>query len=328
MELTARRDPGSPGRCTQHDDVYVKGLRRFILRYENYSPEQRHRLGWENPGLYIAYQLYNRRNTDSQYLTRMVEARILARQSDADIAKEHTLHPEAVSWYHALYFDVRPRLKSLDWIINHVLFPAYSADMPGDAQQAERQRNNQTPLPRPISLPMFDCTSKFFAYFGGHLLLDFILTGFQRESRVTIREQCTDYLDAQTQSRIIQRSAESAQTFAVTQDNVMALFAVHQRISDSRRQSRQQIGARDGLMLNIQTMLEQLPFAVGDAGALQAKGTALEKYDAGAAELSSDEMLKVMSGPAPVTIEGVDLLTLPQPSSGEPMIVEAENPNP
>src|ERR1700677_3869694 len=119
------RPTANPGRSTTRDDIYVKSLRRFILRYR-YSddPQARNVLWHENPGLYWAFELYELKVDNLDHKAALIEARILAGQSDEDIAQELGTMPEVPEWYEALFFNVRDRLGNLDWIMDAVLYPA------------------------------------------------------------------------------------------------------------------------------------------------------------------------------------------------------------
>jgi hypothetical protein len=51
------------------------------------------------------------------------EARILAGQSDEEIAKRLSLSAESVFWFEAAFFQVRDRLASRDWVILKTIGP-------------------------------------------------------------------------------------------------------------------------------------------------------------------------------------------------------------
>lgn len=55
-----------------------------------------------------------------------VEARILARQTDDEIATRTGLAPAVVGWYEVLFFNVRDRLNARDWIICRAIGSGFS----------------------------------------------------------------------------------------------------------------------------------------------------------------------------------------------------------
>jgi hypothetical protein len=64
-----------------------------------------------------------------------VEARLLARQTDAEIAQACQLAPQNVAWFESLFFHVRDRLDSLDWIASKI---GHGAILPGDLRRIWR----------------------------------------------------------------------------------------------------------------------------------------------------------------------------------------------
>lgn len=306
-----------PGRSTKRDDKYVKALRNFILRYRGSEGDARQRLGYENPGLFWAFQIYDERDGRAGRKAMMLESRILARQNNVEIAKELRTIPEVVDYYSHLFFDVREGLDSHDWVVDDVLMPAYD-----EAQQTEQQAgtaSDETPdgvtphVRKPLAEPYFDATLKFFAYFGGALILDFAITGFRRDMIAHQREDVGEWWDQHWMNRLKQRSATAAQTFQVNRYNVMALFETHKEIIAIQRSAQNEESRQDAVHKAVRVMMEGLKWAVGKEGRALVEGTAVVKYDSGAAELRDNELTMVAAGHDPGTIEGVETLTMPPP---------------
>jgi hypothetical protein len=49
-----------------------------------------------------------------------IRARLVAGQSDEEIASRCRLQPSVIGWYASLFYDVRPRLKAMDWLVHFV----------------------------------------------------------------------------------------------------------------------------------------------------------------------------------------------------------------
>lgn len=65
-----------------------------------------------------------RRLTQAEELLRWeVQARILARQTDEEVAAQCELTPQTVHWFEAVFFCVRDRLDARDWIAARVIGP-------------------------------------------------------------------------------------------------------------------------------------------------------------------------------------------------------------
>lgn len=99
-------------------DQYLRAMRDFLfwLRTGRMSVESR--LAAPFPGPSAVWGLYRSRHPLSRLA---VECLILARQSDAEIARRQQLSVTAVRWYGEIFFDVRNWLGAPDWIVAKVL---------------------------------------------------------------------------------------------------------------------------------------------------------------------------------------------------------------
>lgn len=302
-----------PGRSSRKDDTYIKKLRNFMLRYRAGNKAAREKLAYENLALYFAYQIYERRDDVNYHTALHIESRILSRQSDAEIAAEVCTQPGVVHWYEKLFFHVRDRLNAHDWIVDQVLWPAFDrasytiTDTGGEA----------VVINRPIAEPHFDCTTKFFAYFGGPFLLDHMLTGFTRGATATSREDVSSWYENQYQNRIAQRATQAIQTFALTKFDVIKLFEIHNQLISIRKNANNKEDNKSFLTKAIMAMVGGMQWGVGREGAKLVKGTVIEKFDDGAAELRDEEMMLLGVGEHPSSVEGVELLCLPEPGTRE-----------
>jgi len=128
---------GGPLRASTRDDAHertawqvIRGFQRFDNDEENGEFEK---LVRKFPFIYYAYDLFSKTPTRPE-LTLYLQARLLAGQTNEDIAKVMSITPATVEWYEALFFDVRKHLRCRDWIVLKVLNPAL----------------NKTPLPWPL----------------------------------------------------------------------------------------------------------------------------------------------------------------------------------
>ncbi len=71
------------------------------------------------PEMCWALRLYEQR--DYEKLRWTIEARILARQTNDEIAQSCGCMPEMIEYYEALFFNVRARLDSPDFIMTKVV---------------------------------------------------------------------------------------------------------------------------------------------------------------------------------------------------------------
>jgi hypothetical protein len=102
-------------------DHYLQPMQDYLFALRASRKSGQSLLSAQFPGPAIAWGLYR----TGHPLTRLaIECRILARQSDADIARSQQLSLTGVEWYTQIFFDVRDRLDSRDWIAANVLHGA------------------------------------------------------------------------------------------------------------------------------------------------------------------------------------------------------------
>ena len=298
-----------PVRASPYDDVYVRGLRHFLLFAKalaagHKQEAKRQHLAYKHAGCYYAYQFYQFRNTSTKHDVETIEARILARVSDEEIAAEFGTEPEAIEWYEACFFNVRDRLQCHDWVLNRVLMPA--ADIALGAPLGEHQTAT-------YAKPFFDFTLKFFAYFGGNIILNHALSGFRRGVMPSSPEEAMAWYNGTGDLRTAQRMSDAVGTCDINKYNLTELLNFHARIREIEKSNDSVESKRDQLHRCVSAVMLELPWGVGDQGAENLRGTPAAGYDAGAAELRDHELLRLSAGGNPGTIEGVATLTLPPP---------------
>jgi hypothetical protein len=121
--------PRTPFR--KHADDGVKQALAFERAYRRCQNDKaRERLAKRQPELYRARELYYSEPPHPRWA---VEARILAREPVADIAKQHDLTPEVIDRYAPIFFDVADRLDNASVIQLFVIGPkVYTGWSPTD----------------------------------------------------------------------------------------------------------------------------------------------------------------------------------------------------
>jgi hypothetical protein len=296
----------TPGRTTKRDDSHIKEARSFMLRW-NRGEEWRESLLDENPGLYYAHSIFANLHMDPE-VKFMLEARLLASQPVEEIADRLKTLPETVSWYEKLFFNVSTFLRHHDWIVKHVLLPSSDRFV-----EHEDDDDDAAPAPQGTPLvvrPHLDMTLKFFAYFGGPILCDFMISGFRRGNAVQNADEISSWLDDQWRSTIQRRSAQSAGVFEVNRYNVMELFATHARIIELQKGAESGEERRSSFTRHVSTMLSQLPWTVGRRGAEQYAGSTMGDLDSAAAEINDEELILIGGGEVPSSVKELDSLTI------------------
>lgn len=313
---------GKCGRVTRFDDQFVRELKKFLLKYRNVqlTADERKNLGYEFPGLYWAYQAYEQRNAANTKLAEMMEARILAGMTNEEIAKEHHTLPDTVHWYEMAFFNVRERLESHDWIIEHVLMPAYTRDR---SEAADRDDDGQRTVQNIVE-PFFDSTLKFFAYYGGPFVLDVALTGFRRGALARSTDEAYEWFDRQTKNGIRHKTTSAAAKMPVNRYNVMELLTIHTQIMAIEKNDINSAGKNSTANQAIEAMLREIPWTFGKKRLAAVKGTMMEPLEISAAEPRDSEMQLLNAGIDPGNMN--ELVTLQLPAPQQPKL-EQETPN-
>ena len=289
-EVVDRID-GRVGRCTHRDDEHVRGMVRFHRAWRAADDEQQHRLAYECPARYLARTFDERKLEENSWLTHIIEARILAGQSDKAIAAAVDTLPAAIRWYANIYHDVRPKLGVHDWILEHALMPAIMGEQDDDDDETGHGRRRQPAIARPF----FDGSLKLFGYFGGPEVLELMLTGFPRFKPASSREDVGRWLAQQFSANLKRRAATAMVNFDVNRFNVTELFAMHSRVMEIES-SNASAGEKQGEIENIIHMfMGKTQSYVGDAGA-RAVPPAVGRIDESATELRDRDLYRAAAG--------------------------------
>lgn len=304
---------GQKGRVTRNDDSYIRAAKSFLGHWQAAEDEAaRNQLLYENPGMYYAYQIYEKAQNLEPETAFMLEAMLLADKSYEETAEALATCPEAVEYYEAVFFNVTPRLKNFAWITKHVLLPAADRFTPTPVEEDNDapEDNQKRYLTVPVIKPHMDVTIKFFAYFGGGIMVDFMITGFRRGVFCTSQEDIAQWLNDQWMHQMGRRSAMAAGEFQVDKWSVEMLFNTHSRIIEIQRGAASQGEKQTAIEKHISLMLTELPWVHGDAAKEVFKGTEVGMYDDMAAELRDDELQLVASGQRPTNLEELPLLDI------------------
>lgn len=264
--------------CAVYDDELVREARDFfILRRAASRGDQ---LGYnkaicKNPGMHYAFQLFERYDSEAR---RHIESRLLARQSDAEIAAVSAMLPSGIDIYERLFFNVRDRLTCSDWIVRQAIAPS------NDAYQTSDPLKNH------------ELSMKFFAYFAGPVALNAIITGWCGSDFAKDRAELLDLYDYQYKFSLRRKSTTAANSFEVNKYNVMQLFELHQRLMESENANGNDKNKTD-IADNILGMLNEIEWTVGsiDVKTHESSGV-MQEFDEMAAELRDHEMMALRNG--------------------------------
>lgn len=300
-------DSVPPERTKRFDDKWVQGYKKFLYVW-NKGEDKRDQLMYDNPGLYFAYLLHDRMFVEPE-LRLMIEARLLAGIPKATIAFECKTIPETIEWYERVFFNVADFLPHHDWIMKHVLLPASDRFIEEDDTDNDDDIFKSRPS-QEVVRPHLDMTLKFFSYFGGPLVCDLMISGFQRDKQVLSREDLGSYFHDQFMAQVARRSAQASGQFEINKYNVMELFATHTRIIELQRSAEDADDRHSEFEKHVKAMLTELPWTAGAESKRLFDETAIGKFDLGPAELNEEELMLYGSGHIPDSVDGVAELSI------------------
>ena len=305
-------------RSSRHDDEWVRQYWAFIRQLQTASELDIVALQHNFPGIYAARDIFTR-TAEPEFMT-ILECRILARQSDEEIAAQMSTVPDVAFWYEKLFFHVRERLDAQDWLVKHVLLTAIQSDR-NQYLNTQRQQAapGAAPLPRaltvaPLAEPYYDATLRIFAYFGGPQVLDLLLTGFPRTAHPRGEAEVGAWLTRVTVGRLMQRIAAATQRFNITSTNITDLMAIVGRIYEIESNKRLDTESKNrSIESALMEVRDSFTWAVGESGAKRLEKAPVAAFDTGAAELRDSELHSIMTYGEAVGPKDILQLKMPTP---------------
>ena len=252
-----------------------KWIRRALKtkrRYEQFAgdPAAFHSLIMRDEHMFWAHSLW----VDDKSTTRwIIEARVLAGESDHEIAEKVVAEPEVITAYVNVFFDVRDRLENIDYISGVVM---------GDA------------VARGLQERQFDLLWKMLAYQGGPHVLNAVLRRGPEIKRPASSDEVGGFFQEFAVNSIKYKAALSALTVPVNTHTQLALIDSYVKYVEIERKSEDSMKAQNSIIDNIGTMLSSMPFQIGTkVGAGDEKMVA---FDSKRAELRGDELMVIAAG--------------------------------
>lgn len=280
----------------RRDDKVVKAYYKFWRCYDRTeSEEERVALFPKNPGMFYAHVMHH--HPDPEWRA-ILQARLLTRDSDEEIADRAGTIPSAIRCYEQIFFNVRDRLDMHDWIVKTILGT--------EAQRAANRYDSWTPHQRYTAY-------KLFAYFGGSLTLDVIISGFTSGDFPKQRADVGRWFDRTMQQLLKSKATTAARLFEVNKFNVMELMQIS--MSAIHHENKAGDGPQSEIEKSIDALLKEVPWGLarkgyGQLGALQ------QEYALGRVEPRAGEQMLLASGRTPAKLleqakmVDVDLITL------------------
>lgn len=202
-----------------------------------------------------------------------VEARVLAGESDEEIADKVGTAPAVINAYVNVFFDVREKLNRIDYVQNVIM---------GDAVRRGLQERH------------YDLLWKLLAYKGGPHVLDAVIGRGTDVVKPNNAEGVGTFFQDFAISSMKYKAALASLTVQVNTHTQLPLIESFVKYVEIEKNSDNAMKAQSSIVDNIGVMLTSLPFKIGTK--LDSEGVKMLPFDNGAAELRGDEMLVIAAG--------------------------------
>lgn len=252
--------------------VWIRRASRLKRRYElaGNRPDQLYRLIQYDRVLFWAHSMWA---DDKAPMRWAIEARILAGESDEEIAARIGTDAEIIAAYHAVFFDVRSALYNQDYIVNVIMADAVT---------------------RGVSERQYDLLWKMFAFHGGSHVLDAVMSKFTATARPERADDVSGFFQDFAINTMKHKAAVAALTVPINTHTQLALIDSFVKYVEIEKTSENTGKAHATIIDNIGAMMAALPFKIGTK--LDSAADKMLPFDNGAAELRNEEMMIVAAG--------------------------------
>ena len=242
----------------------------------------------EFPAIHQAHSVWQKLSTDERAIPWGIEARILARETDEQIARKNGCRADVVEAYEALFFDVRSRLDYSDFIYNSVIGQA--------PEQSSRTEVN-------------GWLWKLCGYVGGPFVLNALIDRVPNPLWVHGQDGVPSFLQTTTINSVKKIAALAALLVPIDGRTQLRLIKAFVKYLEIEQRMDSYNDANDTIQENVRKMIASLPFTTAGIAARKR----LPGYDRAAAELSTPEPLEVAAGDSVSDVEEADTLRFPEP---------------
>ena len=274
-------DPqATPNRDTGRGSGWIKRAQRYLsaLREAETYHEQVQVLV-DFTAIYWAHRIHQATD-NSRPIRWAIEARILARETNEQIAQKNGCSADTIDAYEALFFNVHDRLDCRDYILNSVLGQA--------AVHGLQTRDN-------------DLVWKLLGYLGGPYVLDVVMARFPHGSPVRSPDGVASFFQDLAINTMKQKAALAALTVPVESHTQMQLLEAFVKYVEIERTTDSAGSTQDQIQDGLHELIKSLPYATIGVSNMKK----LPEFDKGAAELRTDELMLASVG---YKIPGIDLL--------------------
>jgi hypothetical protein len=285
-------DDGAPWASCNRDTCqgkgWIKRTERYLLALRQAKTYDQHvQVVVDFNAIYWAHRIHEA--TDNLRIRRSgIEARILARETNDQIARKTGYSADTIAAFEALFFNVRDRLGRRDFIMNGVLGQA--------AVHGLHARDH-------------DLLWKIVGYKAGPHVLDAMIGHIPNPMWASRAEDVPAFFQDTAINLMKMKAAMATLTVPVESHTQLNLIEAFVKYVEIERTTESAGSASDQIQEGLQQMLESMPYAT--IGVVNAKQ--LPEFDKNAAELRSDELMLASVGYKIPGIELLQNLKFPEP---------------
>lgn len=202
-----------------------------------------------------------------------IEARVLAGETNEEIAAKVGTSPAVIAAYEQVFFDVREKLQNTDYITNVVMADAVTRGL------QERQ---------------YDLLWKMLGYKGGAHVLNAVISKSSALTRPETPEEVAGFFQDFAINAMKYKAAVATMTVQINTHTQLSLIDSFVKYVEIERTTENATKAHSTIVENIGAMLSSLPFKVGTK--LDSDTLKMLPFDNGAAELRNDELMVLSTG--------------------------------
>jgi len=203
----------------------------------------------------------------------VLEARLLAGQTNEQIHAKSGIPPETVGMYEQLFFTVRDRIEEVDYILGNVIGRVFQSG---------------------LSTFNPELLAKYFGFFAGPVILDMVLYGFASKRAVANDDEILGFLDEKIARNTRLQTVTLTTLLQPGKFDVRAIFEGYGQLLavESRQNASPEHSEWVGAF--IKTLAKRNPIPRGSE-ARNLEGTPVANYSVGTVELRASEQLRAAS---------------------------------
>jgi len=235
------------------------------------------------PVLYEAWVIYQ--DTEAITIKGEIEARILAKEPFADIARKATVSEDAVTAYELYFFNVADRLEAPSYITHQVFGKSVQAGL------AERD---------------YDLLWKMYGYWCGPMVLDALIFKFNNPSRPETAESVSALWGDDFSESVRMNTAIMMRQKTTEWEHQVEVGNLYLRMLEIERSAGSGGGiGQEAILENVNAMMDRLPWRKYDLGikSIDEAGTEIERVEMQGFGLRSVEIAMFGVGAPPESLQ-------------------------